>query len=181
MYLTVSGVNITPTVFPGTPIWALCMRNPSTFKHTVCGWAHKQRAWQGDQPTWRRRGCSSCHSAVLCPWSGEWGWRPHGCSIREWAPSVLWCQSLWHTCEDRFHLGENKKFFSTPTPSLKFQIWLNDAPSDDDLSGGHPLVELVHVLSKLHVHSNLSANRIIYETWPFLTKYHLFYNSTRDP
>lgn len=40
MYLTVSGVNITPTVFPGTPICALRRRNPSTFKHSVFCEAH---------------------------------------------------------------------------------------------------------------------------------------------
>lgn len=40
MYLTVSGVNITPTVFPGTPIWALSGRN-NIFKKTHFYSAHK--------------------------------------------------------------------------------------------------------------------------------------------
>lgn len=52
---------------------------------------------------------------------------------------------------------------------------MSDAPSDDDLRGGHPLMELVHVLSKLHVHSNLSANRIVLEIW----HYWCFYKDKR--
>lgn len=45
-----------------------------------------------------------------------------------------------------------------PIPLSTFTIRSTDAPSDDDLGGRHPLVELVHVLGELHVHGDLSVS-----------------------
>lgn len=80
---------------------------------------------------------------------------PRGCSTREWAPSVLWCQSLWHTCDKPCKHSQNRN--GPQTILQKDQFWPLNVPSNDDLRGWNPLVEFIHVLCKFHVHSNLSA------------------------
>lgn len=115
MYLTVSGVNITPTVFPGTPIWALKETHKHIQKVTISLELHTHTCELTEQLTWRRRGCSLCRSAAPCPQSGEWGWWLRGCSTHGWARSVQWYQSLWHTwgekarCWNLFHYDLNFK------------------------------------------------------------------------
>ncbi len=152
---------------------AHCVGDRHIFKHTlsVCSWSHKQRAC--DRKISQPDVGADVHLAALqCRVHGQVN------GVGGLAAVVL-VDEHWVFCDvkacgipvrtDVTMVRKGVFFFFFSCPSLKFQIWSADAPSDDDLSGWHPLVELVHVLSELHVHSNLlSAKRTKFETFPFM-------------
>lgn len=53
------------------------------------------------------------------------------------------------------HMAVVRKVTLPKITVLKSHIRSTDVPANDDLSGWNPLVEFIHVLGKLHVHSHL--------------------------